>query len=461
MAAHEVKPLRVAVVGGSGPSAERTFAPGMPSGPLSVGRQGDWAIDGRGVGALDGFFYFDGRELFACSRDAGAPLMLDGRPLGTSWEQVPLGAILVIGRTRLVVEDPTPAPDSSSTILTDLDAMRAPPVPAVVPAQVAQPSPAAPRPSARPAVPPIAPTKPSVGMFSSDEEHTRIGEVVASVVDSDDAPTAFLSSSVRDAVREGLAREPARASARPPVRHPSSAPPAALAPADAGPSHVLRVDSRAASTPPPVHPGGLQDGPFFHGGAPSGMMPLDPQSLPRLSGALPLYGASATPRGPATEPPREDPRAASASGGALLRLWAESSPVRKATIALLPLALGAFAFVMLAPAPEARRAAPKAAEAKAASPAPASPASASTAASPAAAPVEAEAVTPRLVGASSGLAKAPDGGVTLERRAADAVHAHRLDEAAVLYKELSAAEPRNGAFTAAAEVLARPATAPH
>jgi hypothetical protein len=202
----------------------------------------------------------------------------------------------------------------------------------------------------------------------------------------------------------------------------------------------------------------MDAGPFFHGAAPSGVVPLDAQSLPRLSSSLPLYGVGASLQGPRTEPPRSESGDARLSqDGALRRLWAGASPVRKATIALLPLALVGFAFVMVAPAPEPPRpAAPRAREPSAApslvgsgvaAPAPSAPGSAP--------PQEAEAVTPRVVGASTGLAKAPDGGVTLERRAADAVHAHRLDEAAALYKELRAAEPRNAAFGAASEVIAR------
>jgi hypothetical protein len=425
MAQHEGRALRVAVVGGRGPSAERSFATGVASGPFSVGRQGDWAIEGRGVGALEGFLYFDGGELFACSRDPSSPILLDGRPLGTGWERVPMGALLVVGRTRLLVEDPTPAPDSSSTILTDLEAMKAPPAPGI---------------------PAFAPTAPSVGVFSSDDEHTRIGEVLPSgALDSDDAPTAFLSSSVRDAVREGLARAPSRAPASPPAPDP-------------GPTHVLRVDARRSSAPPPAQPSALDTGPFFQGGAPSGLVPLDAQSLPRLSSSMPLYGVSASPQAPRTEPPRAE--IAGSAAGALRRLWSEASPVRKATLALMPLALAAFAFVLFAPSPEAPRAVAPKAKPPAGSPEGSARAPAPTAAPKVAEASESEAMTPRVIGASTGLAKAPDGGVTLERRAADAVHAHRLDEAAALYNELRAAEPRNGAFGAAAEVLARGASAP-
>jgi hypothetical protein len=112
---------------------------------------------------------------------------------------------------------------------------------------------------------------------------------------------------------------------------------------------------------------------------------------------------------------------------------------------LLPVALAAFAFVVFAPespAPRARAEAPTAAL-PTATPAP---------------PAETEPLTPRVLAGSSGLAKAPDGGVTLERLAVDAVAAHRLDEASALYKELAASEPKNAAFSAAARVLAAPPT---
>jgi hypothetical protein len=405
MVQRDLPALRVAVVGAQGPSAERRFAPGVVAGPISIGRQGDWALEGRGVGALDGFLYYDGRELFACSRDASAPMLLDGRPLGTSWEPLPLGAIVVVGRLRLVVEDPTPAPDSSSTILTDLEALKAPPAP--VPG----------------------------GVFSRDDEHTRVGEALPSATDLDDQPTAFLSASVRDAVREGLAQGPARAPE-----------PRAVAPSVSTPTHVLRVDHRVASTPPPVqgHRVAGADSPFFAAPPSVAQLPAEPMSLPRLSDALPLYGVGKAPRDSGTDPPAA-PASVAPSTSLLARVWRDANGVRKATMVLLPVALAAFAFVVFAPespAPRARAEAPTAAL-PTATPAP---------------PAETEPLTPRVLAGSSGLAKAPDGGVTLERLAVDAVAAHRLDEASALYKELAASEPKNAAFSAAARVLAAPPT---
>lgn len=407
MVQRDLPALRVAVVGAQGPSAERRFSPGVVAGPISIGRQGDWALEGRGVGALEGFLYYDGRELFACSRDAGAPMLLDGRPLGTSWEPLPLGAIVVVGRLRLVVEDPTPAPDSSSTILTDLEALKAPPAPVPVPG----------------------------GVFSRDDEHTRVGEALPSATDLDDQPTAFLSASVRDAVREGLAQGQPRA---PEAR--------ALAPSVSTPTHVLRVDHRVASTPPPAQGPGTPgaDSPFFAAPPSTSALPPDPMSLPRLSDALPLYGVGKASRDSATDPPAARASVAP-STSALARVWRDANGVRKATMVLLPVALAGFAFVVLAPeppAPRARAEAPKSAL-PAATPAP---------------PAEAELLTPRVLAGSSGLAKAPDGGVTIERRAVDAVAAHRLDEASVFYKDLAASDPKNAAFSAAARVLAAPPT---
>lgn len=411
MVQRDLPALKVAVVGAQGPEAERRFTAGVVAGPISIGRQGDWPLEGRGVGAIEGFLYYDGRELFACSRDGGAPILLDGRPLGTTWEPLPLGALLVVGRLRLVVEDPTPAPDSSSTILTDLDAMKAPPAPA--------PRPAAP-------------------VFARDDESTRVGEPLPSASDLDDQPTAFLSSSVRDAVREGLAREGAKVTA--PVV--LAAAPVAVS----APTHVLRVDRRPVSTPPPVqaHAVAAHDSPFFETPPSVGALPAEPMSLPRLSEAVPLYGVAKASRAAATDPPAPS---TIPNGSALAMLWRHASPVRKATIVLLPVALAGFAFVVLAPEPAAPR---TRAEVTKAPTSPATPAAASAAPSAA----EAELATPRLVGGSNGLAKAPDGGVTLERRAVDAVAAHRLDEAAALYIDLVAADPRNAAVGAAARVVA-------
>ena len=426
MSSREVKALRVAVVGAEGPQAERSFSAGVVTAPFSLGRQGDWALDARGMGAIEGFLYFDGNELFACSRELSSPIVLDGQPLGTTWERVPLGAVLIVGRSRLVVEDPTPAPDSSSTVLTDLDAMRAPPVPAPAPAARA---------------------------FSTDDEHTRIGDLAGSLQDSDEAPTAFLSASVRDAVREGLSRSAAppplpRSPADP--RHARALLPSRAEPATPEVAHVLRVDPRASSFPTPgnVTRPHADDGLFLAVAAHADSSPPDDiASLPRLSEAMPLYGSPKSARGSVGERFTTEAQPARSPLGAIAGFWRAAPPVRKATLLLMPVALAAFAFVVLAPAPahDARSPDAERSQGSGASP-PSPPASAAHAG-------ETDVPTPRLFGASMGVARVPDGGLTLERRAADLVHTHRLDEAAAVYKELQAADPTNGAFSAATAIL--------
>jgi hypothetical protein len=258
-------------------------------------------------------------------------------------------------------------------------------------------------------------------------------------MDLDEQPTAFLSSSVRDAVREGLAHAALRAVEPRPV---------VAAPTVSTPTHVLRVDHRAASTPPPVqsHAAPTHDGPFFATPPSVGALSAEPMSLPRLSDAVPLYGVGKASRETATDPTSSRASVAPSSS-TLANLWREANGVRKATMVLLPVALAGFAFVVYAPeppTPKARTEAP----------------TAFVPASAPAAPAETEALTPRLLAGSNGLAKAPDGGVTLERRVVDAVTAHRLEEAAVLYKELAASDSKNAAIAAAAHVLAAPPTAP-
>jgi len=129
-----------------------------------------------------------------------------------------------------------------------------------------------------------------------------------------------------------------------------------------------------------------------------------------------------------------------------MTFWRAASPVRKATVMLLPVALAAFAFVMASPstAPAPARSRP-------------APAKVAVSATDTPSVPEAEAMTPRILGGTSGEARAPDGGVTLERRAVDALHAHRLDEAESLYKELEESDPKNAAIRAAAAVV-RPGT---
>ena len=401
--------LRIALLGASGAEGERCFTPGVVAGPFSIGRHGDWAIEGRGLGAVEGFLYFDGHELFACSRDEASPIVADGRPLASTWEPLPIGARLVVGRARLVVEDPTPAANSASTILTDIGALKAPPVPVRAGA--------------------------SPRMFASDDEHTKIGEALPSGPSLDDAPTAMFSSAVREQFRTG--RPPAvSASARP-------SPPEASA--------ALAVVARASRAPARAPDEAVHDGPFFSGLASSfesGDAGALSPSLPRLSGALPLYGGTSSSSVSRPAPPVAVPIAATSgrSAGPVTAFWREASPVRKATVLLLPVALAAFAFVLASPstAPAPARSQP-------------APAKVAVSATETSTVPEAEALTPRILGGTSGEARAPDGGVTLERRAVDALHAHRLDEAESLYKELEESDPKNAAIRAAAAVV-RPGT---
>jgi len=403
MAHGEQSAWRVALLGASGTDSERSFVAGVASGPISVGRQGDWTLDVRGLAAVEGFLYFDGNQLFGCSRDGGAPIMADGRPLGVSWEPLALGTVLVLGRARLIVEDPSPPPRSSSTVLTDLAALKAPPVPS----------------------PFASPPQKLGGLFSSDDEHTKIGEVLPVAPDLDDAPTAFLSASVRDAVREGLSS----------VRPPPSAPAASV------PS-----SREARRSPRPPSELGVPESPFFSGVSSFELaddLPPAP-GLPQGASGAALFpapgGAQLSPRGAG---PGATPTSTPTTAGALGSFWRDASPVRKATVLLLPVALAAFAFVMVG-TERAHDAAPSPTATAAKRP---------TALPEIAPPPEPEAVTPRVLGGTSGDAKAPDGGVTLERRAVDAVHAHRLDEAAKAYDELQAADPKNAAWSAASAVL--------
>ena len=430
MALGDLKVVRLALMGANGAEAERSFAAGAVLGPFSVGRQGDWVIDGRGLAPIEGFFYFDGHDLFACSRDAAAPMMVDGRALGADWEALSLGAIVIAGRARIIVEDPSPPPNSASTILTDLDALRAPAVPVRLVTAASKP----PKSSAQ---------------FASDDEHTRVGEALPGHYDLDDAPTAFLSSSVRDAVKAGLSSAGRNAG-----------------PADAsrdGSVPLVVRDGRPSTIPPLAH--ASQGGPFFYGGgapAESASSLGQPPSLPRLAGAAPLFFGSSSVAGsaPLGGVPSSNAMPTAGRGGGMMRAWREASLVRKATLGLLPLALGAFAFVMLAPVLPSSPAGPAAGlPAGAATPRISKPPEPSTDAS-SAAPAHDDTPTPRFVAGSRGVATAPDGGVTLERLAVDAVHANKLDDAAKLYRALSAGAAKNQAIDSADAILrtTRPAS---
>jgi hypothetical protein len=148
------------------------FVEGVIEQPFSVGRKGDWRIDGQGVLDVHAFVFFDGQKVLACSSDTSSAAELDGKALPKTWTPLPVPCRLSFGGVTATLRpeseqetpdlqpaDPTRSKrqDSEETMMgaprprrsaSEAPAPRAPPVPAVpaAPAAPASPAPASPAP---------------------------------------------------------------------------------------------------------------------------------------------------------------------------------------------------------------------------------------------------------------------------------------------------------------------------
>jgi hypothetical protein len=217
-----------------------------------------------------------------------------------------------------------------------------------------------------------------------------------------------------------------------------------------GPAQEATAD-QAPSTLRMAHagPGGL-------GPAPT---PVPPSPAPRANERPSVAVAAAA---AAASPAAAPPAAAGAAG--IAAYWRSASPVKRITLALMPLALGAAYFMFQDAPPPARPRAPAAGSARAlpaSSPAVASvaPAPGPQASAPAAAPTPTAAAAPKpeadrpaVEAAASKAAPAP-GKKTAEREAIDLAAAGSYDEAARRYDALASLHSEDPAYKEAARIL--------
>src|SRR5437762_1813771 len=107
--------LKVQVEEGTATPDARTLVPGESMGPIALGNDAEWRVEGRGVAPTALFLYFDGATLHAASAMPG--VRLEGWPLARTWTPVPLAAEITFGAARVIVRlaegDSNPASDSN------------------------------------------------------------------------------------------------------------------------------------------------------------------------------------------------------------------------------------------------------------------------------------------------------------------------------------------------------------
>jgi hypothetical protein len=416
---------------GSSARSMLELSPGAQLQPMSVGRSAAWSIDAPGVLPVHAYFYFDGQGLFVQSSDERNPAKSNGRPIGSTWQQIESPSTLEIGGARLVFRtvedldlDEAEEEDDERTIARE--ALVSPQMRAALQAQARPPM---------PAQPVAAPPNPA-----------GLGEPEPTIV----APLHA------DEARPGQGRP------RPAAGLPAAAPKFSPAGDRAPESHTI---SGPAPLPPRV--------PAYQAFGSVQLAAGDemPQAHRPMNQTLQPWGATApgAPLETASAPhhlPQQTQMSLRAAGetSLLARMkkdWTDTSLPKKVMFLLMPVLLAVLVAgqhrkeqIAADEAIEARRAqASASASAVAAKPDP-------TAAATAAATQTAAAYVPPVasaVASASATAKGAPPPKSMERQAADALASNDYRAAAAAYEQLAATtppqDPRHETYAEAARIL--------
>lgn len=95
--------LRLTVVAGRADVAAADLEPGVPVGPVTLGRRAEWRIESRTTAPMHAYLQWDGERLFVSNIDRRAPTTVDGALAGNDWTLVPPGARIALGEAEIVV----------------------------------------------------------------------------------------------------------------------------------------------------------------------------------------------------------------------------------------------------------------------------------------------------------------------------------------------------------------------
>ena len=415
--------------------------------PTSIGRVGMWPVEGPGVLDVHAFMYFDGRALFLQSADPSSPAKMNGRPIGTNWQQVEIPCTIEIGRARLVYR-----------ILDEVDLLEEDEEDKTIAAPIQV--------TASSQLPAQGGFKP--GAFSNrhqpDDESTRFAPIqrepeptlISPLEAQQRAPAAPQAPLIKPRPAAGAPAPPA-AGTVPQAWSPGGydGPPSstAVGPAPAPPPPTGYQDMgnvQIAMPPPPqMAPGGG----YGAYGVPPGM-----QGMPGQPPAGQMPGMQETGR---LQPPAELTGLAKAKAE-----WVAMPLIRKIIFASTPIA-AICSYVLLTeedPPPARHRPVPSASASGSMSAAPSltvattAPTVTATVTTPptnTGVPVVDTAPTGAVTATApttTGSAKKP-GSVSLERQASDALRQGKRDQAAQLYDQLAQQHPENPAYKEAARIL--------
>jgi hypothetical protein len=90
-------------------------SPGEPFFALTLGSQGDWKLEGEGIGKQHAVLHFDGKLLHIMAL-AGSSLTVDDEPVGSRWVPVSAPASIKLGSVTLNVHERPQGADGAPTV---------------------------------------------------------------------------------------------------------------------------------------------------------------------------------------------------------------------------------------------------------------------------------------------------------------------------------------------------------
>jgi hypothetical protein len=436
MAGPDTDLVEISLLSGHSARPSISFAPGAPAPTVSVGSGGQWNVTAEGVAPVHVFLAFDGQAVHVASALPQAPVLLAGAPVGTGWTRAPVPCELRFGGACLILRR-VPRPGATATATEEATMYDG----GALLAAAKQRASMTPSPVTHPlggAVPNVPSIRPAAGM---PPDTARVGPPAMPEAPRPGMPD--LGSTVPLADPHGFHEAVLAATAA-----------AARPPSDSDATQV-RAAPAGAPAPPPLDWERTVVAPHPPGFAVPAHLPVPYAGpVPEPPPVAPPAPAPPTPNVTTTPP-----GATTGAGAKALEAWRASSPVKKATLALLPFALVGALFIMQdqpAPSPKGSRPAASASVAAATKDAGATPRGATTVTVGASvdAGTEVAASDPPVIPDVPPKAVPPSPGKrTPEREALDTAAAGAFEDAAKRYDTLAASHPDDPSYKEAARIL--------
>ena len=99
-----IEQIALSLSSGKGSHSTVVFNPGSPTAPFSVGSNGDWRVQTRGVEAIHLYLCFDGERAYVSAASEQARVFVPGAQVGCSWVPLVVPSRLWFGTACIVIQ---------------------------------------------------------------------------------------------------------------------------------------------------------------------------------------------------------------------------------------------------------------------------------------------------------------------------------------------------------------------